>query len=226
MSKPIFAFATLLAVTSFGLVACSASQDDSPTDDPTGEVQDQELKKSITACNVDADCTAVPRGGCCQNGWLEAVNTHHVKAYENATKCTLNPRPMCPMYMVHDTRIAVCQAKQCKMVENPTASIQGEWGADGAIMNVAAGHASIEFGCGYASIDTFSFSGANDFTGTGTHTRGSGVMPPPGMEPRPEPATFKGHISGTTLKLDMKVGSYTSTYTFTKDRQINLMRCL
>ena len=113
--KPIVSFVALAAITSFSVVACTTSTDAS-SEDPTGEVQDQELRKSITACNVDADCVAVPRGGCCSNGHMEAVNKHHIQAYKNATKCTMHV--MCPMYLVHDTRVAECDAavKQCKMV--------------------------------------------------------------------------------------------------------------
>ncbi len=117
--KSVLSFVALASITTFSVVACQANTDASPDDDETGSVQSEELKKSITSCSVDDDCVAVPRGGCCQNGWNEAVNKHHTKAYANATKCTLNPRPMCPMYMVHDTRVAQCDTakKQCKMFE-------------------------------------------------------------------------------------------------------------
>lgn len=105
---------------SFAATACAATTDDpsSPDDGSSSEAQDEELRKSIQACSVDADCTAVPRGGCCSNGWMEAVNKHHVVAYEHATACKLNPPPMCPMYMVHDTRVPECNTstKKCEMV--------------------------------------------------------------------------------------------------------------
>jgi hypothetical protein len=108
----------LVGLCSFSVAACAANTD--ATED-VGESQDQELSSAkIHACDTDDDCVAVDRGGCCSNGWLEAVNKHHTKAYENASKCTANPRPMCPMYMVHDTRVPECNAKsgkkQCEMV--------------------------------------------------------------------------------------------------------------
>lgn len=261
--KSAFSFATLCALACLGVAACSASTD-AASEEPASEIQDQELRKSITGCAVDSDCVAVPRGGCCHNGFNEAVNKHRTKAYENATKCTLNPPPMCPMFLVHDTRVAQCDSgsKQCKMFAvdeikcggfimnahqcptgtacshigvNPdvggkcvpdAAAIQGSWGATGAIMTIGAGQGDIEFGCGRASIDTFTFSDPSTFTATGTHTRGTGVQPPPGMEPKPEVATFKGHVVGNKLTLEMKVAGSTSKLTFTKDLQINLMRCL
>lgn len=262
--KSALSFVTVCAIASFGVVACSANTDDASAE-PAAESQDQDIKKSITACSVDADCVAVPRGGCCQNGYLEAVNKHHTKAYENASKCTLNPRPMCPLFMIRDTRVAQCDsaASQCKMVAideigcgafsrnshqcpsgyscshvgvnpdaggkcvNDAAKVLGNWGADGAIMSISDGHGEIEFGCGHATIDTFTFSNPTTFTATGTHTAGTGVQPPPGHEPQAQPATFTGHLAGSKLTLTMKIGSSAAqTLTFTKDRQINLMRCL
>lgn len=229
MIKSAFACLAVASLAAVGLAACTSNTDDpSSSEEPSAAVQDEELRKSITACKVDSDCVAVPRGGCCDNGWKEAVNKHHVKAYENATKCKASPPPLCPMYVVNDTRVARCDADthQCKMVVADTAAIQGEWGADGAILNVTGGTGEIEFGCGQASIDSFTFSSAQSFTATGSYTRGTGVMPPPGMEPKPEPATFSGQLSGNTMTLTMTVAGNASTYTFTKGRQITLLRCL
>jgi hypothetical protein len=261
--KSAFSFVALCALASLGVAACSATTDDA-SEDPTSEVQDQELRKSITACSTDADCVAVPRGGCCSNGYNEAVNKHHTQAYASATKCALHPHPMCPMFLVHDTRVAQCDGakKQCAMVAiddikcggfiqnahqcptgyscshvgvnpdvggkcvNDSAAVLGSWGATGAIMTISDGQGDIEFGCGRASIDAFTFSNPTTFTATGTHTAGTGVQPPPGHEPTPQPATFTGHVSGNKLTLTMTVGGNTSTLTFTKDRQINLVRCL
>jgi hypothetical protein len=109
---------------------------------------------------------------------------------------------------------------------NDAAAILGSWGATGAIMTVSDGHADIEFGCGSASLDAFTFTDPTTFTATGTHLAGSGVQPPPGHEPQPQAATFSGHVSGNKLTLVMTVGGSKSTLTFTKDKQINLIRCL
>ena len=223
--KSAFSFVTLCALASLGVAACAATTDDA-AEEPASEIQDAELRKSITACSTDSDCVAVPRGGCCDNGWKEAVNKHHTRAYANASKCTLSPPPMCPMYMVLDRRIPQCdtRAKQCKMIA--VSEIDGNWGADQAILNISGGQGNIEFGCGSASFDAITFSTPTTFTATGTHLRGSGVQPPPGFEPQPVPATFKGKITGNKLTLEETVAGNKSTMTFTKDRQINLMRCL
>jgi hypothetical protein len=53
---------------------------------------------------------AVPRAGCCHNGWLEAVAASQKDAYANANACTMAKRPVCPMYIVKDERIAKCEA--------------------------------------------------------------------------------------------------------------------
>ena len=59
------------------------------------------------ACRQDGDCIAVPRVGCCNNGWLEAVNATQKDAYAKSFTCPA-PHPMCPMYIVHDTRTPRC----------------------------------------------------------------------------------------------------------------------
>jgi hypothetical protein len=71
------------------------------------------------ACRADADCVAVPREGCCKNGWKEAVAATQKDAYHTAFACTMHPAPMCPMYMVNDTRVPKCDAQQhlCVMVQ-------------------------------------------------------------------------------------------------------------
>jgi|HubBroStandDraft_4_1064222.scaffolds.fasta_scaffold670258_2 hypothetical protein len=71
------------------------------------------------SCQADADCVAVPRAGCCHNGWKEAVNVSQKDAYEQANACTSTRRPICPMFMVRDTRVARCDTPShlCEMVK-------------------------------------------------------------------------------------------------------------
>ena len=56
-------------------------------------------------------------GGCCEHGYLKAVNRGRTAAYAAASKCTANPRPLCPQFFVNDTRVAQCDTgtSQCKM---------------------------------------------------------------------------------------------------------------
>jgi hypothetical protein len=60
------------------------------------------------ACKVDADCVAVPKVGCCHNGWKEAVASSQKDAYAKSFTCP-EPHPICPMIMVNDQRSALCE---------------------------------------------------------------------------------------------------------------------
>jgi len=68
------------------------------------------------ACQSDVDCLAVPRAGCCDNGWKEAVAASQADAYAQANACT-RQRPICPMFKVRDRRVAYCepQTHLCSM---------------------------------------------------------------------------------------------------------------
>lgn len=117
VSKLVSLFA-LVVTSSFSVAACAANTDEPATEEATGSDEQDLSMSKITACTADADCVAVPQGGCCDNGYLAAVNKHHTKAYENSTACKLHPHPLCPLFLVHDTRIAQCNEKagKCEMV--------------------------------------------------------------------------------------------------------------
>lgn len=71
---------------------------------------------AFQACQSDSDCVAVPRNGCCHNGWKEAVNVSQQAAYTASFTCP-QAHPMCPMYIVHDVRVPRCDVAShlCKM---------------------------------------------------------------------------------------------------------------
>ena len=71
------------------------------------------------ACKADADCVAVLREGCCHNGWKEAVAVSQTDAYRQANACTRSARPICPMYIARDARVARCdpQSRLCTMTQ-------------------------------------------------------------------------------------------------------------
>jgi hypothetical protein len=93
--------------------------------------------------------------------------------------------------------------------ENPAAAeLEGTWGSDGENMTNPV------------------FTSSTSFTATGTHTGGSGVEFPPGQGPKPEPATYKGTLSGDTLKLEMTVNGDNTKMTFTKGKHTNVIHCL
>jgi hypothetical protein len=70
------------------------------------------------ACKVDSDCVAVNRVGCCHNGWKEAVATSQKEAYAKSFTCP-QAHPICPMYIVQDSRVPECDnaTHQCTMVK-------------------------------------------------------------------------------------------------------------
>ena len=70
------------------------------------------------ACQVDSDCIAVAKAGCCNNGYKAAVNKDRVDAYRAANACKTE-HPICAQFIVDDHRVAHCNsaAQQCEMVE-------------------------------------------------------------------------------------------------------------
>jgi hypothetical protein len=70
------------------------------------------------SCQRDGDCVAVPKAGCCHNGYLEAVNATQVDAYNAANACP-NPHPICPLFLILDKRVARCDftASKCQLVD-------------------------------------------------------------------------------------------------------------
>jgi hypothetical protein len=69
------------------------------------------------SCAADADCVAVPKVGCCHNGHLVAVNKQATDAYKASFTCG-QKRPMCPQYIIKDSRVAKCDgtSHKCEMV--------------------------------------------------------------------------------------------------------------
>lgn len=70
------------------------------------------------ACAADTDCVAVPKVGCCNNGYKEAVNKSSADAYKASFTCP-TPNQICPHYMINDQRVPECNktTKKCEMVK-------------------------------------------------------------------------------------------------------------
>ena len=69
-------------------------------------------------CSEDSDCIAVPKAGCCNNGYKEAVNKDRVDSYRAANTCKI-AHPMCAQFIVEDKRVAQCNrtSHRCEMVD-------------------------------------------------------------------------------------------------------------
>jgi hypothetical protein len=84
-------------------------------------------KVDLFSCSVDADCVAISVGGCCPNGTKIAVNANDVDAYNAQHACT-NPRPICPLFVINDTRVPECDnaTHECVLVK-PTDIVCGSF---------------------------------------------------------------------------------------------------
>jgi hypothetical protein len=78
------------------------------------------VSPSFRGCAADKDCIAVDRIGCCRNGWKEAVAASQAAAYAASFHCP-DPHPVCPMYLVRDDRVPVCDRVQqlCELRAKP-----------------------------------------------------------------------------------------------------------
>jgi hypothetical protein len=111
--KILFSVLSFVAMSSsLSVVACSSAPGD------TASTTDEASKVDVYACKTDDDCVAIPAGGCCPNGTEAAVNEHHIRAYNNAHECT-NPPRYCPLFVVHETRVAECDntTNKCVMIQ-------------------------------------------------------------------------------------------------------------
>ncbi len=85
---------------------------------PNAAAADGGTSAQFRACRADSDCVAVPRVGCCNNGWMEAVAATQTDAYAKSFTCP-QPRPICPMYRIHEMRVPRCDpaSQLCVMVQ-------------------------------------------------------------------------------------------------------------
>jgi hypothetical protein len=107
--------------TSAAPAAATPPQDEEPTAlaDAASAASDDDAgaPARFRACAADRDCVAVPRVGCCHNGWKEAVAEAQKDAYAASFVCP-DPHPVCAMYLVRDAREPQCDraTRLCKMI--------------------------------------------------------------------------------------------------------------
>jgi hypothetical protein len=120
---------TLLFAALAGCVACGGSQGTDPTSS-TGLVSagvsegsdggsEAGAAEDFFRCVDHDDCVAVRYlEGCCYTGLKIAVNRREVAEYEQATACEPQRGHLCPMIIVPDPRIPICDEHThlCAMV--------------------------------------------------------------------------------------------------------------
>ena len=123
-----------LSVLALSIAACgspSSSESLSHTGQASTGPGASVADPAFTSCAVDDDCVATKLAapGCCDNGWLVAVRSDAVQAYDDANTCSA---PLvCPHYMVNDTRVAHCgTSNACELANAPAATTDDDAGTD------------------------------------------------------------------------------------------------
>ena len=62
------------------------------------------------SCEVDADCAIVSDGGCCPHGVKYVVNSSSTDEWDVLSECHENIGPVCPLFMIDDTRVKSCDS--------------------------------------------------------------------------------------------------------------------
>jgi hypothetical protein len=126
-AKPVLSL--LFCLLPIAACASSATTDSSSGDVTQANAPDQAQRATapesepdpnagFTQCSTDSDCTAVPSApGCCNNGWKQAIARALVKEWQIAKACHPVRPVMCPMYIVRDDRVAMCNpsSHRCEM---------------------------------------------------------------------------------------------------------------
>lgn len=105
---------------------------------------------------------------------------------------------------------------------------RGEWGGAHIHMDVGEQSATIEYDCAHGEIaGPLTIDGAGKFKLSGTFTPEHGGPIRADESANSKTATYSGEISGTTMKLTMKVADSDEAETFTleKGKTGRLMKC-
>jgi len=94
------------------------------------------------------------------------------------------------------------------------------WGGRGVTMRMTARGATLEFDCAHGSItEPIKPDAKGEFRASGTYTAESGGPVLQANPPRDLPATYRGAISGDTMRLEIKLSAKDETLTsFTLER--------
>ncbi|HEX8649626.1 MAG TPA: hypothetical protein VF708_02215 [Pyrinomonadaceae bacterium] len=104
----------------------------------------------------------------------------------------------------------------------------GIWGGNHISMEVTQSGAAIEYDCAHGSIDQpIKPDGSGHFKAQGSHTR---ERPGPVREGEMDgvPATYTGHVNGTTMSLTITITATRQTigtFTLTHGRRARIFKC-
>jgi hypothetical protein len=85
-----------------------------PSDAGVASAADAQTAGDFFSCSTDSDCVRVAKNGCCNNGYMEAVNKSQADAYKASFTC--EKRRPCPMFRIHEMRQAQCSPDAHKCV--------------------------------------------------------------------------------------------------------------
>jgi hypothetical protein len=108
----------LAATLAFGGCSSPQTPDEAAQAEGVDGKEDSLRNHRFITCQQNTDCVAILKPGCCSNGWKVAVNRDHVAQYKAANACQ-QVHPICPLYVIDDTRVAECNATShtCQMVQ-------------------------------------------------------------------------------------------------------------
>ena len=103
----------------------------------------------------------------------------------------------------------------------------GVWGGEHIRLEVTAKSATVEYDCAHGTIEgPLTIDGSGRFSLRGTYTLERGGPVRADEQPRSQPATYVGSISGNTMKLTVKVvDEDDETFTLEKGKQGELFKC-
>jgi hypothetical protein len=120
----------------------------------------------------------------------------------------------------------VCEGQTSKGDSEKSGTIAGQWGGDNATMEVNAGGATLDFGCGTGQItEPLKLDSEGKFSAHGTMSmQTAGPSRPDGEG---SPATFTGVVKGDTIKLTVQIEGEKQgqPLTLTRGRKTKIMGC-
>lgn len=111
-----------------------------------------------------------------------------------------------------------------------SSDLKGTWGAQGIVMEISEKGAEVSYDCAYGSItEKIVLDGRGHFSAHGLHVTERPGAIRVGDEQKSRPATYRGSVSGDTMKLTVTLSDSNETvgtFTLTHGKSGRLRRCL